>query len=123
MKYTFGIYCDNLLEDRLVAACEAMRSWDDTIDMPSNPVLCLKRDNDNISLLRQHPDLSREVGFRILDYHLNNIVVRSAVNLYSRAPRPWLLGLADATYPLDPAAMLIRELTARFVEAGVQACA
>lgn len=123
MEYLCESYFERPLEAQLVAACEAMRSWDDTIDMPSNPVLCLRRDNDNISLLCKHQDLSREVGYRIMDYHITNIVVRDAVRLHSRAPRPWLLGLVDATYPLDPAAMLIRELTARFVEAGVAACA
>jgi|GEM_PF-6230055 len=119
MEYLCDSYSTRPLEQQLVKACEALRSWDGTLDIPSNPVLCLKRDFENVSLLREHPDLSREVGFRVLDFHVRHHVVFEAVNAHIMAHRPWLLGLIDRTYPQDPSAMLIRELTARFVEAGV----
>ena len=115
--------CDSLdsraLEAQLARACQAMRTWDGSVDTPSNPVLCLQRDLDNVTLLQRHRELAREVGARVLDFHVRHPVVFEAVSACRVAPWPWLLGLVDATYPRDPSAMLVRELTARFVEKGV----
>lgn len=118
MEYLCDSQFKRPLEHQLVRACEALRAWDGSVDMPSNPVLCLKRDLDNVCLLQEHQDLAREVGSRVMDYHVDHIVVREAVSLWRGSPWPWLLGLVDSTYPRDPSAMLIRELAARFVEKG-----
>lgn len=119
MEYLCESYFKRPLEQQLVKACEALRAWDGLVDMPSNPVLGLKRDMENVVLLQRNRELAREVGYRVLDFHVRHPVVFEAVSACGVAPRPWLLGLVDSTYPRDPSAMLVRELTARFVEAGV----
>lgn len=119
MEYLCDSYFKRPLEAQLVKACEALRAWDGAVDTPSNPVLGLKRDMDNVVLLQRHRELAREVGYRVLDFHVRHPVVFEAVSACRIGPWPWLLGLVDSTYPRDPSSMLVRELTARFVEAGV----
>ncbi|MEQ9097337.1 MAG: hypothetical protein RIE32_13860 [Phycisphaerales bacterium] len=113
----------NVLQAQLAAACDAMRTWDGTIEMPSNPSLCLRRDDANVIVLQRNRELAKEVSGRIMDYHLRNYLVNASVDTYRRAMWPWVFGICDSTFPRDPSAMLLRELAARFVEAGVAACA
>jgi hypothetical protein len=123
MEYQKEPLSSNALEAQLAAACRAMRDWDGTIDMPSNPMLCLRHDDANVCVLQRHRELANEVTGRIMDYHVQHSMVSACVDTYRHALWCWVFGIYDSTFPRDPTAMLLRELAARFVEAGVASCA
>lgn len=112
------------LEAQFIRTLSEMRAWDGTADLPSNPMLALKRDRDNRMLLAQHPELAVLIAGRIRDNHLRCPLLRDCWRTLTGYTDAALLGLyRDRWHPSTPEAMLLRELTARFVEKGVGACA
>ncbi|MEQ8316346.1 MAG: hypothetical protein RIE77_10755 [Phycisphaerales bacterium] len=109
---------------QLKRSCAAMRAWDGSIDVPTNTVFVLARDRQNLDLLDQHRDLGLEVLGRVMDGHLQVPMVRDAARSIAHENRHAILGYVPFGLPVQgTAAVLIRELTARFVEAGVASCA
>lgn len=123
MKYPKNPLSSKILEAQLAAACQAMRDWDGTVDMPSNPMLCLCHDDENVCVLQRHRELAHEVTSRIMDYHVQHYMVSACVDTYRHSVWSTVFGVNTSIFPRDPTAMLLRELAARFVEAGVAACA
>ncbi|MGD1916821.1 MAG: hypothetical protein ACFCBV_11625 [Phycisphaerales bacterium] len=112
------------LEAQLVRACSAMRSWDGVAALPSNPVLVLNRDRDNRLLLAGHPELALLIVGRIRENQLRALVLRDCWRTLAGYTDAELLGLCrNRWHPSTTEAILLRELTARFVEKGVSPCA
>ena len=112
------------LEAQLIRACSAMRAWDGAADLPSNPMLALMRDLANRKLLAEHAELALLIAGRIRDNHLHAPLLRDCWRALTGYTDAELLGQSrDRWHPSTPEAMLLRELTARFVEVGVSPCA
>ncbi|MEQ8843365.1 MAG: hypothetical protein RIB58_00815 [Phycisphaerales bacterium] len=107
------------LEAQVGRAADAIRAWDGGIDLPSNPILLLLRDADNLETIDYNRELALEVCIRVMDNHLGSSLVRQVTRMHRGSDRTWLLGYAGDAPPMDLCAVLIRELCARFVEAGL----
>ncbi|NRA58925.1 MAG: hypothetical protein HRU13_12495 [Phycisphaerales bacterium] len=110
----------DVLEQQLKHSCAAMRGWDGVIDLPTNALLVLKRDRENVALLGRHRDLALEVLGRVMDVYCQAPLVREAAAVLRGVSPKVLLGFETMRQPArGDEAVLVRELTARFVEAGV----
>ena len=109
------------LEHQLGASCAAMRTWDGSIDLPSNAIMVLARDRQNLELLNTHRDLALEVLGRVMDIYLRVPIVREAAAVLRGVSPSGLLGFeTNGPATRGDEAVLIRELTARFVDVGVR---
>ena len=111
------------LEAQDNAAKRAMLEWDGEDKMPGDLRDLLYRDWDNLEVLRANPELALRVGGFIRDGYLPAPLVTSAARRHWWVDGRALLGLDPRRwYPITLEARLVRELVARFVEAGVNAC-
>ena len=109
---------------QLEQCCAARRVWDGVSDLPTNALLVQTRDSANFAVLSRHRDLAIEVLGRVMDVHCQAPLVRKAARAVRGTPLKVLLGFESGIgrgVEIDTGfeAILLRELTARFVEIGI----